>query len=250
MLFYFLTSLLSSLPGHRLTDVLILRVENSFDMYTPLEVGFLRSSYGLTLEELVITQQPVRSTPLPAHQRDDPMPATEPSQKLGIPKEVWRLVDALWSGKALLEKDLFQTPGDVNEVAAIREALDLGIDFPPNCSPHAYVDALTSFIAALAKPLLPIDLYPTVEVDEVVQRQLCKRFLDGLPPLSYNLFVYVLSFLREVIAQQHYNRTSADKLALTCIGCMTPAPEEHKVEERRLHFLRDLIAAMLTTSSL
>ena len=238
--------------------MLILRVENSFDMYTPIEVEFLRSSYGMSLDELVMTHEPVRRTALPAHRRggdestaggDDGAATT---QKLGVPKELWRLIDALWSGKALMEKDLFQAAADPAEVAAIREALDCGTDFPPHCTPHAYTEALTSLLAALPRPLLPPDLYPTVEVDEFTHRQLCKRFLDALPPLSYNVFVYVTSFLREVLAQQNYNRTSADKLALVCVGCMTPPVEEGKVAEaeKRLTALKELISQLLTVSSL
>jgi len=247
--------------------LLVLRVESSFDMYTPIDVDFLRSAYGMSLDELVMTHEPVRHTALPAHRRggggagDDELglgggaDAPPPQQKLGVPKELWRLVDALWNGKALQEKDLFQAAADPLEVAAIREALDCGADFPPHCSPHAYIEALTSLLAALPRPLLPPDLYPTVEVDEFTHRQLCKRFLDGLPPLSYNVFVYVTSFLREVLAQQNYNRTSADKLALVCVGCMTPQVDDKdggaaRVDQKRLAALKELIATLLTVSSL
>ena len=34
-----------------------------------------------------------------------------------IPKEIWRLVDALWSGNALMEKDLFAMSGKPDEVS-------------------------------------------------------------------------------------------------------------------------------------
>lgn len=239
----------------RLTDMLILRVENSFDMYTPVEVEFLRSAYGMTLEELVMAPGPVRRTLLPAHRRAGEDEAAEDrpeAQKLGIPKELWRLVDALWNGKALLEKDLFQGTADEGEVASIREALDTGADFPAGCTPHAYVEALTSFLAALAKPLVAAELCPSIEVDEVTNKQLCKRFLEALPPLSYNVFVYVLSFLREVLAQAGYNRSSPDRLAAVCVQCMT-ASEEGREDTRRatrLNALKDLVVHLLTTSSL
>ena len=229
-------------------------------MYTPIEVDFLRSCYGVSLEELVSTQEPMRQTHLPAHRKGRDADESTSSviasdarggQKLGIPKELWRLVDALWNGKALLEKDLFQAPQDPSEVAAKREALDCGLDFPHGCTPHAYLEALTSFLSSLPKPLLPPELYPAPDADEASQRGLAKRFLDALPPLSYNVFVYVLSFLREVLAQHHYNRTSADKLAMVCIGCMTPPSEDKKGDaNRRLAALKDLLVTLLTTSSL
>lgn len=37
-------------------------------------------------------------------------------------------------------------------------------------------------------------------------RAFCRKFLEELPPLNYNVFVYVLSFLREVLAELNYNR--------------------------------------------
>jgi hypothetical protein len=34
----------------------------------------------------------------------------------------------------------------------------------------------------------------------------CRKFLDTLPPLNLNAFVFLLSFLRDVLAQASYNR--------------------------------------------
>jgi phosphatidylinositol-bisphosphatase len=97
----------------------------------------------------------------------------------------------------------------------------------PSCTPHSLCDTLTRFIAALPQPLLPLELYPTVsailmlmprlgfhhlpfalqiEIDAANLKAFSKRFLDDLPPLSYNVFVYILSFLREVLSESNYNR--------------------------------------------
>lgn len=137
------------------------------DHYVSVMASYERSCFGMALEELVATAQPVATTALPTLHLVD---ATETSQrvvsaanKMSIPKELWRLLDALWSGGALREKDLFNTPGLPEEVAAIRTALDRGTDLPP-CSPHSIVDALLAFLAALAKPLLPLELYPNVSL--------------------------------------------------------------------------------------
>ena len=37
-------------------------------------------------------------------------------------------------------------------------------------------------------------------------RAFCRKFLEELPPLNYNVFVYVLSFMREVLSELNYNR--------------------------------------------
>lgn len=73
------------------------------------------------------------------------------------------MVDALWTGNALKEKDLFNSKADPAQVAAIRRSLDLGSEFPA-CTPHSVCEALTSFLHALPQPLLPPESYPTVTI--------------------------------------------------------------------------------------
>lgn len=143
----------------------MLRVERGSDQYVSIMAGYERSCFGMALEELVTLTQPAASTQLPTLQSAESADVTQrmaaAMNKLSIPKELWRLLDALWSGGALREKDLFNTPGDPAEIVAIRTALDRGTDLPP-CSPHSIVDALLAFVASLSKPLLPLELYPNV----------------------------------------------------------------------------------------
>lgn len=162
---------------------MILRVERSLDSYIEVSAQYERSCYGVSLDELVTLMVPVATTPLPAadpefylHQVPSPESGLSSTKegslagnssdaaqsRLSVPKELWRLIDALWSGRSLKEKDLFNSPADPTEVIAIRRALDHGTDFPANLSPHSYVDCLTTFLKALPKPLLPPDLFPTV----------------------------------------------------------------------------------------
>ena len=147
-------------------DVLVLRIENSKDFYIPVTTDYQRSCYGMSLEELVYTHEPVRNTRLPGslQQWEDvstngiPQPT---STRLSIPKELWRLVDALWSSGAVREKDLFSTHVDPADVAKIRNSLDCGVDFP-RMESHVYAEALVSFLAALPKPIIPSDMCPSV----------------------------------------------------------------------------------------
>jgi len=162
-----------------LQDMLILRVENCPDVYVDIKAEYERSCYGMALEELVYTLQPAASLALPSsnfeeyielqrqqyqqlqQQQAQGIHDNNNNNKLSIPKELWRLVDALWSGNALKEKDLFHVPGDRHEIVAIRYAIDHGTDFPI-CSPHSLVDCLISFLDALPRPLIPWELYPIV----------------------------------------------------------------------------------------
>lgn len=108
-----------------LSDILVLRIENFNDFYINLSCGYARSCFGMHLEELVTATAavPVRSTPLPAlgqlpgmteaqQQTNNSISSTASqaavARGLGVPKELWRLIDALWGGRAMREKDLFE----------------------------------------------------------------------------------------------------------------------------------------------
>jgi phosphatidylinositol-bisphosphatase len=211
-----------------LQDLLTLRVEKSLDYFVEVSGDYQRSCYGMAMEELVTLVEPVSTVPLP--QADSAfyllenaaaIAAEESKTKLSIPKELWRLVDALWSGNALKEKGLFNTPPDLLEVAAVRQALDEGIDFSPSASPHDIVACLLGLLSALPRPLLPPALYPTNKLDASQLSMASRKFLEDLPPLNYNVFVYLVSFFREVLAEESYNRCSAAHLAEVCIENMT-----------------------------
>jgi phosphatidylinositol-bisphosphatase len=157
---------------------------------------------------------------------------------LTVPKEVWRLVDALAQGgdngvgNAMKEKDLFVDGlADADQVAAIRESLDCNTPLPI-CTPHALAQALVTLLASLPRPLLPVDIYPTAAVEPTSLRLYCKRLLDQLPPINYALFVYLLTFFQAVLAQGEYNRTTPSRLAAVLIGCVLPDPLEGEGEER------------------
>jgi hypothetical protein len=99
-----------------LTDILVLRIENFNDFYINIGCAYDRSCYGMHMEELATITGPVRQTSLPAIGeligKEETPAGTGASAaggaKLHVPKELWRLVDALWAGRALKEKDLFE----------------------------------------------------------------------------------------------------------------------------------------------
>ena len=112
-----------------LEDLIVLRIEKSLDFHVAVSAKYVRSCYGMSLQELVHTLQPVSTTVLPV---DFTKPenvsgavgsadslALQKEGKLSIPKELWRLVDALWAGNALKEKDLFNSKANPEEVKYI-----------------------------------------------------------------------------------------------------------------------------------
>lgn len=246
-----------------LDDIIQLRIENYNDFFVNIHAKYLRSCFGVSLEELVHTMVPIRNTPMPTlpYSSKAVMPQTAAtSPKLGIPKELWRLVDALWTGDCIREKDLFAFEAAVTELEQICDCLDEGKCFP-KCSPHALSQTLVSWIEALPNQLLPSRLYPTSEIESNQLRNWSRKFLESLPPLNYTVFVYIISFFREVLAQAEYNRYSICtsfiilniisshvyflflrstplRLAEVCVGCMLPSPLDPELtkdeKERRI----------------
>ena len=242
------TSQAINMGRDNLNDNLTLRLENSYDTFIGVAADYERSCFGMLLEELIYTPGPVRNTtPIeyrPGKHFDESVILDHilTDTKLSIPKELWRLVDSLYSSAALRETDLFVLEGDPQEVIAIRESLDTGNDFP-SCSPHSIAQVIVSFLDALPQPILPPSTYPTSEIDPQNLRAWCRRFLESLPPINYNLFIYVLSFFRELLSESDYNRLTVSHLASICINVMTSLTIENDLtkEDREKRIVKQEI---------
>eukprot|EP00978_Attheya_sp_CCMP212_P022016 scaffold65048_cov43-Attheya_sp.AAC.1 len=115
-----------------LDDILILRLENGRDYYITVKGTYARSCFGMSVDELVSMAEPVRNIPLDPLRRAEMRESSSAMASAGlcVPKELWRIVDAIYS-KGLHERDLFTTAGVPDEVMQIREALDTGKPFGP-----------------------------------------------------------------------------------------------------------------------
>lgn len=172
-------------------DIIVLRVENGRDIFVTVKAEYARSCFGeildmlfchsdhilhvgMSLEQLVCSLQPVRSIPLPASDSDK-FPDTSMSGSMNgsipsihqlntphmsIPKELWRLIDALWQGGGMDERDIFISSAEAGEVERIRECLDTGAEFP-SCAATSIAETIVAFISSLPQPLISPDLYPT-----------------------------------------------------------------------------------------
>lgn len=205
-----------------LEDILILRLENGRDYYLSVRASFARSCFGMSLEELVLHSQPIRNVPIDPIERSKQTESTSssPNPALCVPKELWRVVDAIFE-KGLGEPHLFVQPGNPVEMASIRECLDTGSPFGP-FSIHSYAEAMTSFLSSLSSPVIPSPLFPTAEIDSQNIQMSARRLLEELAPIHYNVFVYVISFFREILQNRERNQMTAAKLAR--LACFTMAP--------------------------
>ena len=176
-----------------LEDILILRLENGRDYYITVTANYARSCFGMSVDELVMHAEPMRNAPIDAIKQAETQ-ESNPSAALCVPKELWRIIDAIHA-KVVHEKDLFGQPGIGNQVYEIREALDAGDPFP-DFHIHSMCELLLSFLSNLASPIVPATLFPTLEMPNAQKIQgYARKFLEELPPIHYNAFACVILLL-------------------------------------------------------
>jgi phosphatidylinositol-bisphosphatase len=147
--------------------------------------------------------------------------SSTPGLQLSVPKELWRMVDDIYRhGMSSTDRDLFIKAGVPAEIELIRECLDTGIEFERH-SVHSMCEALLLWLAALREPVIASERLPSGEF-EVYEGG--RRFLENLPPVSYNAFIYILSFLRELLIQSDQALSLAPKLSMIFAQCFTRVP--------------------------
>merc|ERR1712037_546516 len=105
-----------------LEDIIILRLENGRDYYITVTGKYARSCFGMSVEELVLYTDPIREVPLDPIERAERYDLNAKAA-MCVPKEIWRIIDAIYD-HGLHEKDLFTSnSGDPDEVYQIRECL-------------------------------------------------------------------------------------------------------------------------------
>jgi inositol polyphosphate 5-phosphatase INPP5B/F len=239
--------------GEVLNEILVLRLENGRDYYITIKASYARSCFGMDLDDLVLYKDPIRQIPLDPIERaemfrDDE--AASAANALCIPKELWRVVDAIYE-KGLQQADLFIAPGNPEEIIQIREALDTGNLFP-QASVHSYVECFLEFLSSLSVPVVPSALFPAVEINSENIQSMSRKFLEDLSPIHYNVFIYVISFFREVLLYREQNQLTAAKLARVCVKHCSPVPNvvmEASTMQRRagMHLI---MLHLLETSSI
>mmetsp|Transcript_32528 Transcript_32528/g.78943 ORF Transcript_32528/g.78943 Transcript_32528/m.78943 type:complete len:811 (+) Transcript_32528:49-2481(+) len=234
-----------------LKDTLILRLENGREYYVSIKGTFARSCFGMSLDQLVLYKDPIRTIALDAIQRAEQFPnenEVSPSNALCIPKELWRLVDAMYE-KGLSTPDLFTNHGNPEEVEQIREALDTGSAFGV-FSIHSYAEAFTSFLTSLSSPVIPATVFPNTEINAENIQAMTRRLLEELPPIHYNVLVYIISFFREVLLHSEKNHLTAAKLAHICLKHCAPADVvmDSAMMQRRAGMSLILIHLLVTSS--
>ena len=239
--------------GGLLEDVLILRVERGRDFFVSVTATVLPTAFGASLAQLAMRPEPMRaigittaaavgggaataldpsagSRALTARLAVDEADAggaeatsSDASRKgspiMGVPKEIWRLVDAIVRTGASKSRGLFLAlpPGGDAVLLEVREALDTGQPIPPGVDPLALSQTLLDLLSSLREPLIPVALFPGPDMERagVSVEMWCAHVLRHVAPLNYNVLVYLLRFLREVVLRDGAsNGCTAESLGL------------------------------------
>ncbi|XP_057706424.1 inositol polyphosphate 5-phosphatase OCRL isoform X4 [Corythoichthys intestinalis] len=208
-------------------DILVLHLDRGKDYFITISGNYLPSCFGTSLETLCRMKKPIREIPITKliDLGEDTFTEKERSKvnfllmdgastedkPLKIPKEVWILVNHLFT-KACDQEDLFQTPGLKEELQSIIDSLDTSIpDTVPGCN-HSVAEALLIFLEALPEPVVCYELYQRC-LDCAHDSRLCKQLVSQLPRAHRNVFRYLMGFLKELLKHAHNNNLTANLIA-------------------------------------
>ncbi|XP_030225503.1 type II inositol 1,4,5-trisphosphate 5-phosphatase isoform X1 [Gadus morhua] len=227
----------------QIEDILVLHLERGKDYFLSVSGNYLSSCYGTPITTLCQLREPIRDMPLPTVRAlskggENPEVGEKP---LGIPKEIWMMVDHLFRN-AIKQEDLFQQPGLRSEFQEIRDYLDTGVPDSLPGSNHSVAEALLLFLESLPEPVVPYSLYQQC-LDCCSSPMLCKKVISKLPQCHKNVFDYLAAFLRELLKNSEHNHLDVNILATIFASLLLRSPitqdlaEKRKAQEFFQHFL-------------
>lgn len=205
----------------QIMENLVLRLENGPDYFITVSGEYRKSCFGASIEYLVQTPGPVRFA------EDDSKTTAAVLQSkssraqkkfLRLPKEVWRMVDYLFK-HGMQNKSIFRDVGITDEVETLKECLDTGAEFPGDVSVHSVAQTLIVFFENLKEPVFPTGLTEQYN-DSIDLADWVEESLNHLSPAHYNVFMYLVAFLRELLKHSAANGLSANQLVLIFAGCL------------------------------
>ncbi|CAN9515148.1 unnamed protein product [Ophioblennius macclurei] len=221
-------------------DILVLHLDRGKDYFITISGNYLPSCFGTSLDTLCRMKKPIREIPITKliDLEKSKMSflmvdgASTEDKPLKIPKEVWILVNHLFT-KSCDQEDLFQTPGLQEELQSIIDCLDTSIpDSIPGCN-HSVAEALLIFLEALPEPVVCYELYHRC-LDCAHDSRLCKQLISQLPRAHRNVFRYLMAFLKELLKHSHNNNLTASLIA-TLFASLLIRPPPNLVGRQTSH---------------
>lgn len=195
----------------QLYDILVLHLDGGKDIFITVTGSYERSCFGSSIEALVHITVPVREVAAGKLVELENNKDVGSKQPYPVPKEVWFLVDHLYR-HGLKIQHLFEHPGLHSELIQIRNWLDNGSSDPLPGSVHSVAEALLLLLESTAEPVIPYNLHNVCFSASTNYLQ-CKQIVMQLPDHSKNVFLYLCSFLQELLSHSSDNGLDAKTLA-------------------------------------
>ncbi|CAH1405483.1 unnamed protein product [Nezara viridula] len=197
----------------QLYDILVLHLEGGKDIFITVSGNYERSCFGTSLETLASIKEPIREISLGSiidkEKKKDSFSSGEGTY--AVPKEVWFLVDHLYR-HGTKAKHLFVQPGLHSEIYDIRDWLDNGSQESLPGSVYSVAEALLLLFESCPEPVIPYEMH-TACLNCASNFMQCKQIIQGLTYHRKNVFIYLCSFLRELLSHSDDNGLDTKTLA-------------------------------------
>ena len=96
-------------------------------------------------------------------------------------------------------------------------------------------EMLVRFLESLAEPVIPTSVYKECIQSSGSYAQ-CKQVVASLPPVHYNVFYYLMAFLRELLKFSDSNKLTVEKLAVVFSSVLIRPPPTFQVCVVRIRY--------------
>ncbi|EFC44909.1 phosphatidylinositol polyphosphate 5-phosphatase [Naegleria gruberi] len=214
-------------------DNLLIHVDNGKDHPIRVYGNYLKSCFGNSLDNLVECFTSVRDPKCKTVQYYDENDNL--IERLFIPKELFFLCDHIVK-YGIREEGLFQVQGVTDQIRTCRELLDNGMSLSKHFtsgSIHSVCSCLIQFFESLVDPIIPPKLY-RVLMEQWFNPDSCRELIENnLSPTHYNVWHYVMNFLREVLMNSDANGLSPDSLAQGFADVLLRSPKHMSMEMKK-----------------
>ncbi|KAG2374978.1 hypothetical protein C9374_010352 [Naegleria lovaniensis] len=218
-------------------DVLIIHVDNGKDYPLKIYGNYLKSCFGNSLNNLVQCFMSVRDPHCKDQIQFEYEDGTVSTLKsLYIPKELFFMCDHIVK-YGLREEGLFQVQGTSDQVRACRELLDHGMSLSKHFTGniHSVCTCLIQFFESLIEPIIPGKLYRLL-MENYLNGDVCRYLIDSnLSSTHYNVWHYIMNFLREVLMNSDANGLTIDSLAQGFADVLVRSPKYLTPEVKKKH---------------
>ncbi|KAJ3431209.1 hypothetical protein M0812_02885 [Anaeramoeba flamelloides] len=197
---------------YEIEDILVLHLENSKDHFIVVRASYEKSCFGMSLNSLVSLKNPIKKRATNNKGSGNGNRNVKKNVSSFIPKELWKLVNYI-NENCLDYPGIFMQQGFSKENQKIRDILDNDVDFAFDGSPLSVSETILHFLNSIAVSVIPVQFYK-ICLESVKSKRDCFEIIKQLPIIHQNVFIYLISFLKQLLKYGKKNKLEKDSIAL------------------------------------